>query len=136
MLPLEFIVAGPPVSHQSHNAENLHAWRLRVRDAARQRWTAASPIASTRLKMTVVYYHERETVRIDNDNMVKPIQDALIGLVYEDDGQITDTQVRRSNIDGTFRVRRMSEVLAAGFIRGEPFLYIRIEEAPSHEELL
>ncbi len=28
------------------------------------------------LKLTVVYYHERQSVLIDPDNMIKPIQDA------------------------------------------------------------
>jgi hypothetical protein len=28
----------------------------------------------------VAYYHDGETVRIDNDNLVKPIQDALNGV--------------------------------------------------------
>ena len=28
---------------------------------------------------------------MDNDNMVKPIQDAFNGLVYQDDRLITDT---------------------------------------------
>ena len=68
--------------------------------------------------LTVVYYHERPAVRMDNDNLVKPIQDALIGLVYVDDRQITDTRVRKTSIDGAFRVRHMSAVLAEGFVRG------------------
>ena len=37
--------------------------------------------------------------------MVKPIQDALIGLVYEDDRLITDTVVRKTSIDAPIRVR-------------------------------
>ena len=48
-------------------------------------------------------YHEGESVRIDNDNMVKPIQDALIGLIYPDDRWITDTIVRKTSIDGFFQ---------------------------------
>jgi crossover junction endodeoxyribonuclease RusA len=41
------------------------------------------------LKLTLVYYHEKEVVLIDHDNMIKPIQDALSGLVYLNDRQIT-----------------------------------------------
>jgi hypothetical protein len=73
---------------------------------------------------------------MDNDNMVKPIQDALNGLVYVDDRQITDTQLRKTDINGSFRVRGMSPVLAEGFVKGVEFLYIRIEAAPDHEEIL
>lgn len=35
-----------------------------------------------------------------------------------------------------FRVRWMSPLIAMGFCRGNEFLYIRIELAPSHEELI
>jgi Holliday junction resolvase RusA-like endonuclease len=136
MLPFEFIVDGPPVSHQTRRAERLRAWQQTVRNAAAQRWPAAAPPVTSRLKFTVTYYHDGVSVRIDNDNMVKPIQDALNGLVYEDDRQITDTQVRKTDLNGSFRVRGMSPVLAEGFCRGNEFLYIRIELAPDHEELI
>jgi crossover junction endodeoxyribonuclease RusA len=75
-------------------------------------------------------------VRIDNDNMVKPIQDALNGLVYEDDRQITDIEVRKTDINGSFRIRGMSPILAEGFIKGKEFIYICIELAPDHKDLL
>jgi hypothetical protein len=89
-----------------------------------------------RLKLTVVYYHERQSVLIDHDNMIKPIQDALAGLIYKNDRQITDAQTRKTNIDGRFRLRHLSAVYARAFGGGREFVYIRIDEAPSHEELL
>lgn len=73
---------------------------------------------------------------MDNDNMVKPIQDALNGLAYADDRQVTDMRVRKTRLDGIFRVRGMSIIMAEGFVRGTEFLYVRIEEAPDHTELL
>jgi hypothetical protein len=88
------------------------------------------------LKLTVVYYHERQSVLIDHDNMIKPIQDALAGLIYKNDRQIIDAQTRKTNIDGRFRLRHLSAVYARAFGGGREFVYIRIEEAPSHEELL
>ena len=81
-------------------------------------------------------FYDGVPVRMDNDNMIKPIQDALIGLVYTDDRWITDTRVRRSDLNGSFRVKYMSLVLAEGFHRGQEFLYIKVEDAPNHEELL
>src|SRR5437879_3778581 len=103
MLPFEFTVPGPPVSHQSRNKAKLGARRKVGRAAAALRWLAAPLTAAVRVSVT--YYHEGPAVRIDNDNMVKPIQDALIGLAYEDDRLITDTVVRKTNVDGPFRVR-------------------------------
>ena len=136
MLPFEFIVDGPPVSQQARNRASLQAWKKTVRQEAARRWPQGQLPFTENLHIIVVYYHEMLKVRIDNDNMVKPIQDALTGLVYVDDSQITDTEVRKTNLDGSFRVRGMSVVLAEGFCRGTEFIYVRVEESPDHAELL
>jgi crossover junction endodeoxyribonuclease RusA len=132
MLPFEFTVAGPPLSHQTRNRAKLQVWRETVRARANQRWPQGDPPSATAVKIIVSYYHDGPAVRIDNDNLLKPIQDALNGLVYEDDSLITDTISRKTNLDGRFRVRGMSPVLAEGFCTGEEFLHIRIEAAPDH----
>lgn len=88
------------------------------------------------LQIIVVYYHDAVTISMDNDNMVKPIQDALKGLVYVDDRQITDIRVRKTNFDGRFKVRGMAVILAEGFSKGSEFIYVRVEDAPDHAELL
>jgi Holliday junction resolvase RusA-like endonuclease len=136
MLPFEFIVAGPPVSHQARNRARLQAWIAMVRNEALRYWPPGRPAATGRLKITVVYYHDAVTVRLDNDNMLKPIQDALQGVVYANDTQITDTSVRKTNLDGQFTVRGMSRILAEGFCRGTEFLYIKVEEAPDHARIV
>lgn len=136
MLPFEFTVDGPPISHQTRHPARLRAWKQSVRDAAAKSWPGDIAPVTAHLKITVMYYHDGATVRLDNDNLLKPIQDALNGLVYEDDRQITDTVVRKTDLNGSFRVRGMSLVLAQGFSRGNEFLYVRIELAPGHEELL
>jgi crossover junction endodeoxyribonuclease RusA len=136
MLPFEFTVDGPLVSHQTRNTARLRTWQQTVRVAAARRWPAGTPPVTERLRFTVTYYHDGISVRIDNDNLVKPIQDALNGLIYEDDRQITDTHVCKTDLNGSFRVRDMSPVLAEGFCRGNEFLYVRVELAPDHEELI
>lgn len=136
MLPFEFIVDGPPVSHQTRRAARLQAWKQTVRTAAARRWPNGTLPVKVALKISVSYYHDGVAVRMDNDNMVKPIQDALNGLLYDDDRQITDTYIRKTDINGSFRVRGMSPVLAEGFVKGTEFLHVRIEAAPDHEETL
>jgi Holliday junction resolvase RusA-like endonuclease len=81
MFPFEFIIDGPPVSYQTRNANRLRAWQHSVRVAAEQRWPVEARPVKARLKFSVTYYHDGVSVRIDNDNLVKPIQDALNGLV-------------------------------------------------------
>lgn len=91
MLPFEFTVKGPPFSHQTRDKAKLRAWQDRVRMAASQRWGSKS-LEQGRLRIIVTYYHEESTIRMDNDNMLKPIQDSLNGLVYADDRQIVFTR--------------------------------------------
>jgi crossover junction endodeoxyribonuclease RusA len=135
MLPLEFTVTGSPVSHQSRNKKRLVAWRQAVRSAAARVWGTRSSL-KTPLIISVTYDHARKTVLIDNDNMLKPVQDALIGLVYQDDRWITDAMVRKTWIDDRFNVRGYSLVLLKALSRGAEFLHIVIDQAPSHEKPL
>jgi crossover junction endodeoxyribonuclease RusA len=129
---LEFTVLGPPVSHQSHNKTKLGAWRRKVRTAAARVWAKRPPL-ELKLNIVVTYYHEGQAVRIDTDNMVKPIQDALIGLVYSDDCWITHTSSQKISIDGFFQVRGRSLVLLEAFSRGVEFLHITVDHAPSYD---
>jgi crossover junction endodeoxyribonuclease RusA len=95
-----------------------------------------SPVGSGRLKLIVVYFHERPTANIDNDNLVKPIQDALNGLVYKDDVLITDVDIRKKSLEGLYKVRGMSAVLANAFVAGQEFVCVRVEHAQDHGALL
>jgi hypothetical protein len=133
-LPYEFTVPGPPVSHQSANKQLLADWRSRVTTAAARDWTAM-PL-SCDLRIAVTYYHEGDSVRIDGDNMLKPIQDALIGLIYSDDKFITDSETRKTPIDGPIRARRASRVLLEAFAVGQEFVHVIIDVAPSHADPL
>ncbi len=113
---LEFTVPGPPVSHQSHNKTKLSDWRGMVRSSAAKVWGSRSPLES-KLMIVVTYYHPGQAVRIDTDNMVKPIQDALIGLVYKDDRWITQTNSQKMSIDGFFQISGLSLVLLEPFLK-------------------
>ena len=136
MLPFEFVVIGTPLSHQTRNRRRLLEWKTTVRESAAPRWPVIEEPETGELRVVVNYFHERPSVRIDSDNLVKPILDALIGLVYVDDAQIVEVVVQKRDIDGTFRIRRMSQVLAEGFINGEEFVYVRIEHVEDRSNIL
>ena len=138
MLSLEFVVFGTPVSHQSHNKARLRAWQQSVRDAAQAVWPEGQPPATGACLLIVVYFFGRFPANLDNDNLVKPIQDALNGLVYDDDRQVTDNVIRRTNIEVPFRFRagKHSALLMETLRSETEFVYVRVEDAPSHEELL
>ena len=56
MSHLEFVVLGPPVSHQTHDKPNLKAWQAKVKAEAAKSWTG-SPLKG-KLKFTLYNFHE------------------------------------------------------------------------------
>lgn len=131
MLLVEFTVEGPPVSQQAGNRPALLAWKARVRHAAFQRWPSGRfPVDTYGLRMIVAYFHDGPTFRMDNDNMVKPIQDALQGLVYVNDVQVTDTIVQKRDLSRNIVARGLPIVLGNAFHNDREFLYIGVDEPP------
>jgi crossover junction endodeoxyribonuclease RusA len=133
---VEFRVTGTPISHQSHNRQLLKDWQAAVAAAARKVVEhGTEPFAST-VELHVTYYFENGSARIpDEDNLLKPIQDALIGILYRDDSQVMDGTCRKRDIEQAFVVRYMSRVLADGFVEGEEFVHVVVSDAPDPEVL-
>lgn len=133
MLPFEFIVDGPPVSQQARRRERLQLWKETVRQEAERYWLSGDLPVSGAIMLKVTYLYDR--VGMDVDNIVKPIQDALEGLVYFDDSQVTDMLSRKRDLSGNFVLSDVSGVLAEGLSRGSEFLHILVERAPDQEVL-
>lgn len=129
----EFYVRGPPISLQAKSASRTR-WKQKVKAAAVAKWPAGQLPYDQPLKVTLVYYYEGDA--LDVDNMAKLILDALNNVIYVDDAQVTDCITTKRNINGAFRVKGMSSVLAAGFVSGEEFLHIKIEDAPDYGDML
>lgn len=134
MLLLELVVVGCPVSHQTNNRPLLHAWREKVRSLAAKRWNG--PPSTDALRFVVTHFHRSRESPLDDDNMVKPLRDALIGLVYNDDRQITDSATRQSWISGPFKLDETLVEVVQAIRQRRTFVYIRIESAPDHSRLL
>ncbi|MCL6435837.1 MAG: RusA family crossover junction endodeoxyribonuclease [Leptolyngbyaceae cyanobacterium HOT.MB2.61] len=138
MLPFEFVVIGKPVSHQTKDRKRLQAWKTVVRSTAEACWKSSTP-TGVPVRVVITHYYDAEpgdeSGVPDSDNIVKPVRDALNGLIYVDDYQVTDFVSRRRSLNGSFRVKGMSPVLAEGFCSGQEFLHIRIEVAPDPSEL-
>lgn len=83
--------------------------------------------------MRLTYFHEEAP--LDVDNMIKPIQDALIGISFIDDSQVRDVQASLRDLNGTYLMRGIGRALAEGFMSNEPFVHIRIETAKNPKEL-
>lgn len=83
---------------------SLRAWKAFVQAEAAKVWTDPA-IQAGDLQITLVYLCDISPP--DTDNIVKPIQDALIGLVFSDDALIADVDSHRRSLSGTFDLTRL-----------------------------
>src|SRR5687768_2846806 len=115
-MAFEFVVDGPPVSMQTRRRERYHEWKRFVRAAAEKYWPAGGAALTGSLTVTIYYFFEAAPT--DIDNVIKPIHDAIVGLVYANDLQVSDSIARRRDLLGQFTVTNVTPVLAEGFERG------------------
>ena len=95
-------------------------------------WKGQRPIDGN-VRIRVIHYYE--TIIGDVDNLTKPIQDALQGIVYVNDRQVNEVTGKRLHIDDPYRVRFMSKTLGAAFSDGREFVHIRVWLSPKQENL-
>ncbi len=131
VLPFEFVIDGPPVSQQTRRRERLRNWICEVQNEAKRHWPNDELPISSLVMVKITYFYE--DVSIDVDNISKPILDALKGLVFADDDQVTDLLCRKRNLRGIFRAGNASIVLSERLDRENEFLYIAVQDAPNQE---
>ena len=83
------------------------------------------------LRLLYIY----DEAALDVDNILKPIQDALVGVLLEDDSIITDVEIRRRWRRTTFTINSVSSTLAAGLALGREFVYVALSDAPAQDVL-
>ncbi|SRR5712691_9138697 len=134
-IPFEFVVDGPPVSAQG-SSRGRAAWQARVLAAAAARWPAGEAPCEVPVAIRITHFYDGTNGRpADVDNIIKPIQDALKGLVYLDDHQVADTRSRRRDISGAFRIRGLAPEVAVALALGREFLHIQISVPQPDEHL-
>lgn len=132
-LPWDFVVIGVPRSVQARPRKLIERWKSEVRAAAKAKWPSGQAPLSCKLQIHVTYFHE--AAPLDVDNMLKPIQDALIGLVYDDDNQLTDTHGHLRSLTGLFKLQGVTSAHVEGIQSRRPFVHVRIELPSSSGEL-
>jgi hypothetical protein len=85
------------------------------------------------MTLRVAYFYVNEAAA-DLDNIVKPIQDALQGLVYDDDEQVVDlvASMRRKQVDESLE---LTATLARGFLGGSDFIYVSVDRSTTTIEV-
>ena len=133
MFPIEFIFDGPPLSLQSTNKVRKRNYRAMVASEASKVLPAGFTPTTDEVEIIITYYYETQSG--DVDNIIKPIQDALNGVIYIDDVQVVDTRSRRKDINGSYKIRRVSAKILEGFNRGNDFIHIKIQKFTNNQEL-
>lgn len=126
-IPFELTIYGVPVSQQTRYRERLREWRQEVNNAAKREWTEA-PFDSGPLMVTITYVYD--AVRLDVDNIPKPILDGLEQVVFPDDRRITDMLCRRRDLKDNLQIQTFSPVLSEALARSTPFVHISVDHAP------
>ena len=131
-MQFEFLIPKRPVSSQTRHTSKLQEWKKFVYGEASKTWVGEPYLGDVHL--TLVYLYDSDPV--DTDNIIKPIQDALIGLVYKDDEQVTDVESHRRSIISIVDVALYPPLLLDGIISGSECVYVRILSAEALESYL
>ena len=129
-LPFEFALEGSPVSQQTRRRALLRQWTQNVRNAAERHWDGGAPAAGD-IAVSIVYVFDGDP--LDVDNIPKPVLDALKGLVYLDDSQVTDLICRKRRKRNNLRTAQASPVFDEFISNYNQFIYVRISDAPGAE---
>jgi crossover junction endodeoxyribonuclease RusA len=129
---LEFLIRRRPLSLQAKRP-SLRAWKAFVQAEAAKVWKDPV-IQAGDLQITLVYLCDISPP--DTDNIVKPIQDALVGLVFSDDGLIADVDSHRRSLNGTFDLTRLPPLVLAGVASGQECVYVKVSSSRALEEYL
>jgi crossover junction endodeoxyribonuclease RusA len=127
--PIEFLVAGTPVSRQSKKAASRDAWKARVLAGA----LAIIPqphFASGKRLSVILYYFPEDQTDLDVDNITKLTLDALRPHIYMDDKQIDRMVVQKFGAGNVFNFSNPSATLVDALTGKKPVLYVRLSDEP------
>jgi hypothetical protein len=134
MVVAEFLVPRRPVSAQAKRRKTLQTWKEFVRQQAAETWRGKPSITAGPLQLTLVYLYDGP--RADADNIIKPIQDALSGVIFSDDTLVTDVESHLRPLSTTFEAARLPQPLLAHLATKSEGVYLRLSRARSLEEYL
>lgn len=133
-LPFDFVIPRRPVSVQTRIRANLQIWIDFVRNEARVYAAGDAPLAEMDLAVSLVYVSKEDPA--DIDNIIKPILDGLVSVVYEDDSQILHVQSSLLDISADVDITDFPMFLQAAVADGEDAVYVRVSRAKAIKEYL
>ncbi|MBF0564182.1 MAG: RusA family crossover junction endodeoxyribonuclease [Nitrospirae bacterium] len=118
------VIPGQPVSVQARRKKNLQSWKSFVQAEAAKWWSDPPLPNDTVVHLTLV--HICDDIFIDTDNIIKPIQDALVGHVYSDDNVVKDVECHQRSVDTTFDIVKLPRLLRDEIISNRECVYVRV----------
>lgn len=119
---LEFLLPRRPLSLQA-KPPGLRRWKEYVKAKAAEIWSN-EPIVDSSIHLKLIYLCNNDPV--DIDNIIKPIQDALEGIVYEDDTMITDVEAHRRSLSGVYEILTLPDPLLQSLYSGNECVYVQV----------
>lgn len=125
-VPIEFFLQGTPVSLQA-SGKSKRNWKNRIESSAlrvlpdEQYFVLNQP-----LKIKIIVFLDAP-MQGDLDNIIKPILDALNGVVYTDDRLVTDLIVKKYDPDRLVDFIDPSDTLISAQQENAPCVYVRID---------
>src|SRR4026209_2153451 len=120
---IEFAVMGTPLSQQASSGRKA-AWKSQVAGEA----TGASTFGYIcPLRVTLAYFCP--VLGVDIDNIVKPILDAMKGILYQDDRRIVQVHSLAIEFADAARIANVTTAIAAGLAGGGDFVLVRVDPA-------
>jgi hypothetical protein len=131
--PIEFVVIGTPISAQGSKAARRH-WQQRVKDGAMNGASVApSPFAGD-VALRILYIFI-DSPAADLDNIIKPLQDAMKGVAFEDDLQVVDLVASMRRKGASDAISMSSAAFWTAFGGGSDFVYVTVTPAQQIEAL-
>jgi crossover junction endodeoxyribonuclease RusA len=130
--PVEFIVRGTPVSHQSERPAAKAQWKERVKEASKPALPEGHWVSGGRIAVTLFYFPP-EPMQGDVDNIVKLVLDALNRHIYLDDRQVERVVVQKFEPGNIFPFDSPSAKLEEALNLEKPILYVRLSNDPLEE---
>lgn len=134
VLAFDFLVQGTPISLQG-NSSARRKWKDTIHNEASKTWIG-NPYREESLHFTLVHLCNKAGEYPDIDNIIKPIQDAPIGLIYSDDSLIISIDAHRRSFLGIFDIIKCPNLLIEGLEQKMECIYVRISEAKPLENYL